>query len=82
MFNFTKYVFTLFRLIGLEPLVTSSCINDIRIMIYNTNYRLDSYLNPIMILIAYYSLALTSKLLIKKQKVSKGLSINYKANLT
>lgn len=53
------------RLIGLEPLVTSKCADDIRIIVYNTEYKADSFLNPIVLFFTFYALALTTKNLIK-----------------
>uniref|UniRef100_A0A1I8NBI4 Piezo TM1-24 domain-containing protein n=1 Tax=Musca domestica TaxID=7370 RepID=A0A1I8NBI4_MUSDO len=53
------------RLIGLEPLITSKCADDIRIIVYNTEYKADSFLNPIVLFFTYYALALTTKNLIK-----------------
>ncbi|XP_075153442.1 piezo type mechanosensitive ion channel component isoform X2 [Haematobia irritans] len=53
------------RLIGLEPLVTSKCEDDIRIIVYNTEFKADSFLNPIVLFFTYYALALTTKNLIK-----------------
>ncbi|XP_065355463.1 piezo-type mechanosensitive ion channel component [Calliphora vicina] len=53
------------RLIGLEPLITSTCANDIRIIVYDTQFKADSFLNPIVLFFTYYALALTTKNLIK-----------------
>ncbi|XP_061387331.1 piezo-type mechanosensitive ion channel component [Musca vetustissima] len=59
------------RLIGLEPLITSTCDNDIRIVVYNTEYKADSFLNPIVLFFTYYALALTTKNLIKIRIITK-----------
>ncbi|XP_013104296.2 piezo-type mechanosensitive ion channel component isoform X3 [Stomoxys calcitrans] len=59
------------RLIGLEPLVTSKCSEDIRIIVYNTEYKADSFLNPIVLFFTYYALALTTKNLIKIRIIAK-----------
>lgn len=63
------------RLIGLEPLVTSSCANgnDIRIIVYDTKFKADSFLNPIVLFFTYYALALTTKNLIKARVSNKFL---------
>ncbi|XP_062141387.1 piezo-type mechanosensitive ion channel component isoform X6 [Drosophila sulfurigaster albostrigata] len=53
------------RLIGLEPLIESDCVPDIRILLYNNRLSLDSYLNPFALFFAYFALALTTKHLIK-----------------
>ncbi|XP_055851574.1 piezo-type mechanosensitive ion channel component isoform X3 [Episyrphus balteatus] len=53
------------RLVGLEPLITSSCIKDIRLIFYETWFKLDSFLSPFSMLFSYYVLALTSKNLIE-----------------
>ncbi|XP_030554835.1 piezo-type mechanosensitive ion channel component isoform X6 [Drosophila novamexicana] len=53
------------RLIGLEPLIESECVPDIRILLYNNKLTLDSYLNPFALFFAYFALALTTKHLIK-----------------
>ncbi|KAL5279172.1 hypothetical protein ACFFRR_003664 [Megaselia abdita] len=52
------------RLLALEPLVNSGCHKYIE---YNTKYNADSYLSPIFILVAYYTLILSSNNLIKKR---------------
>lgn len=52
-------------LIGLEPLIESSCMPDIRVLLYNNTLSLDSYLNPFALLFAYFAMALTTKHLIK-----------------
>ncbi|XP_020715968.1 piezo-type mechanosensitive ion channel component isoform X2 [Ceratitis capitata] len=51
------------RLIGLEPLVLSSCDRDIRVMSYNLKYSFDSFILPILMLLTYFVLALTAKCL-------------------
>ncbi|XP_036224300.2 piezo-type mechanosensitive ion channel component isoform X2 [Bactrocera oleae] len=51
------------RLIGLEPLVLSSCDRDIRVMSYNLTYSFDSFILPILMLLTYFVLALTAKCL-------------------
>lgn len=66
------------RLIGLEPLITSTCANDIRIIVYDTQFKADSFLNPIVLFFTYYALALTTKNLIKA-RVS-GKITNYLIN--
>ncbi|XP_070139496.1 piezo-type mechanosensitive ion channel component isoform X6 [Drosophila kikkawai] len=53
------------RLIGLEPLIESYCASDIRVLFYNNEMSLDSYLNPFALFFAYFALALTTKHLIK-----------------
>ncbi|KAH8376905.1 hypothetical protein KR093_002071 [Drosophila rubida] len=53
------------RLIGLEPLIESDCVPDIRILLYNNRLSLDSYLNPFALFFAYFALALTTKHLIR-----------------
>lgn len=52
-----------YRLIGLEPLVLSSCDRDIRVMSYNLKYSFDSFILPILMLLTYFVLALTAKCL-------------------
>ncbi|XP_046801250.1 piezo-type mechanosensitive ion channel component isoform X5 [Lucilia cuprina] len=59
------------RLIGLEPLITSTCANDIRIIVYDTQFKADSFLNPIVLFFTYYALALTTKNLIKARIIAK-----------
>ncbi|XP_037894241.1 piezo-type mechanosensitive ion channel component isoform X3 [Glossina fuscipes] len=59
------------RLIGLEPLLNSSCDGDIRIITIETKFGGDSFLNPIMLFIAYHVLALTSKNLAVRRIVPK-----------
>ncbi|EDW03914.1 GH10256 [Drosophila grimshawi] len=53
------------RLIGLEPLIESTCSRDIRVLLYNNTLTLDSYLNPFAVFFAYFAMALTTKHLIK-----------------
>ncbi|XP_036328319.1 piezo-type mechanosensitive ion channel component isoform X2 [Rhagoletis pomonella] len=65
------------RLIGLEPLVLSSCDRDIRVMSYNLKYSFDSFILPILMLLTYFVLALTAKCLSNanvtaKPKPAKG----------
>ncbi|KAH8281950.1 hypothetical protein KR054_004227 [Drosophila jambulina] len=59
------------RLIGLEPLIESYCASDIRVLFYNNEMSLDSYLNPFALFFAYFALALTTKHLIKPRLESK-----------
>ncbi|XP_034101596.1 piezo-type mechanosensitive ion channel component isoform X11 [Drosophila albomicans] len=60
------------RLIGLEPLIESDCVPDIRILLYNNRLSLDSYLNPFALFFAYFALALTTKHLIKPRLVRQS----------
>ncbi|XP_055921322.1 piezo-type mechanosensitive ion channel component isoform X4 [Eupeodes corollae] len=62
------------RLVGLEPLITSSCSKDIRLIFYDTWFKLDSFISPFSMLFSYYVLALTSKNLIERRSVTKPLS--------
>uniref|UniRef100_A0A1A9WMD8 Piezo-type mechanosensitive ion channel component n=1 Tax=Glossina brevipalpis TaxID=37001 RepID=A0A1A9WMD8_9MUSC len=59
------------RLIGLEPLLSSSCDEDVRIITVETKFGGDSFLNPIMLFITYHVLALTSKNLAVRRIVLK-----------
>ncbi|KAH8413427.1 hypothetical protein KR009_010997 [Drosophila setifemur] len=59
------------RLIGLEPLIESYCSSDIRVFLYNNTLSLDSYLNPFALFFAYFTLALTTKHLIKPRLEAK-----------
>ncbi|XP_032592573.1 piezo-type mechanosensitive ion channel component isoform X2 [Drosophila grimshawi] len=60
------------RLIGLEPLIESTCSRDIRVLLYNNTLTLDSYLNPFAVFFAYFAMALTTKHLIKPRLVRQS----------
>uniref|UniRef100_A0A182VUH8 Piezo-type mechanosensitive ion channel component n=1 Tax=Anopheles minimus TaxID=112268 RepID=A0A182VUH8_9DIPT len=57
------------RVLGLKPILHSSCnlVNgtDIRNVYFNSDYDTDVYLNPIFLLICYYTITITSSLLLR-----------------
>uniref|UniRef100_A0A182LTJ0 Piezo-type mechanosensitive ion channel component n=1 Tax=Anopheles culicifacies TaxID=139723 RepID=A0A182LTJ0_9DIPT len=57
------------RVLGLKPILNSSCnlVNgtDIRNVYFNSDYDTDVYLNPIFLLICYYTITMTSSLLLR-----------------
>lgn len=57
------------RFLGFEQIFSSSCENDIRVIVINNTLEIDSYLNPIALLVCYYTLSLTS-VLVLSPKVS------------
>lgn len=64
---------TIIRFLGFSPLVISQCdglnSSDIRIIEYNTTVDVDSYLNPLAILLCYYTLAITSSLILNNKVI-------------
>lgn len=63
---------TIIRFIGFSPLVLSDCDplqpdSDIRIIKYNTDIQVDAYLNPFAILLCYYTLVITSRVILNNQ---------------
>lgn len=68
------------RYLGFDKFITSSCDNgtDIRIIDFDHNLDVDSYLNPIAILLCYYTLGVTSSLLLRpKVKFNVSLIIPF-----
>ncbi|XP_049282322.1 piezo-type mechanosensitive ion channel component isoform X9 [Anopheles funestus] len=57
------------RVLGLKPILNSSCNlangTDIRNVYFNSDFDTDVYLNPIFLLICYYTLTMTSSLLLR-----------------
>uniref|UniRef100_A0A182QXP0 Piezo-type mechanosensitive ion channel component n=1 Tax=Anopheles farauti TaxID=69004 RepID=A0A182QXP0_9DIPT len=57
------------RVLGLKPILNSSCDpangTDIRNVYFNSNFDTDVYLNPIFLLLCYYTVTMTSSLLLR-----------------
>ncbi|XP_035907430.1 piezo-type mechanosensitive ion channel component isoform X4 [Anopheles stephensi] len=57
------------RVLGLKPILNSSCDlangTDIRNVYFNSDYDTDVYLNPIFLLLCYYTVTMTSSLLLR-----------------
>jgi hypothetical protein len=60
---------TFHRVLGWTAIYSSSCDNgtDIRVITFNTDLDLDRYLNPIVLILCYYIVAITSKVLLGPQ---------------
>lgn len=61
---------TVIRFLGFSPLALSpQCGNstDNREIVYNRDVNWDSYLNPLAILLCYYTLVITSRLILNNQ---------------
>lgn len=57
----------LYRFLGFDPLVQSFCSADASLNVlidYNRDVNFDSYLNPLAIIVCYYTLAITSGLIL------------------
>ncbi|XP_049282318.1 piezo-type mechanosensitive ion channel component isoform X5 [Anopheles funestus] len=66
------------RVLGLKPILNSSCNlangTDIRNVYFNSDFDTDVYLNPIFLLICYYTLTMTSSLLLRTRSQINGPS--------
>ncbi|XP_049282320.1 piezo-type mechanosensitive ion channel component isoform X7 [Anopheles funestus] len=64
------------RVLGLKPILNSSCNlangTDIRNVYFNSDFDTDVYLNPIFLLICYYTLTMTSSLLLRTRLMRRG----------
>jgi hypothetical protein len=54
---------------GFPAIYSSSCDNgtDIRVMEFNANLDLDHYLNPVALIVCYFVVSITSKVLLGPQ---------------
>lgn len=66
---------TIARIFALTPIMSSSCDNltDIRYVYFNSDLGSDYYLNPVVLMLCYYCISITSSLLMRPR-----VSINYK----
>uniref|UniRef100_A0A903Z980 Piezo-type mechanosensitive ion channel component n=1 Tax=Anopheles quadriannulatus TaxID=34691 RepID=A0A903Z980_ANOQN len=66
------------RVLALKPILNSSCNlangTDIRDVHFNSDLDTDVYLNPIFLLLCYYTLTMTSSLLLRTRSQSNGPS--------
>lgn len=59
-----------FRFSGLSPLILSSCNStdgDIRVLTVNTDLEIDAFLNPLALLLCYYTLAIASSFILNQK---------------
>uniref|UniRef100_A0A182PCF5 Piezo-type mechanosensitive ion channel component n=1 Tax=Anopheles epiroticus TaxID=199890 RepID=A0A182PCF5_9DIPT len=63
---------TVARVLALKPILNSSCspVNntDIRDVYFNSDFDTDVYLNPIFLLLCYYTVTMTSSLLLRTRR--------------
>lgn len=66
---------TIARIFALTPIMSSSCDNltDIRYVYFNSDLGSDYYLNPVVLMLCYYCISITSSLLMRPR-----VSINHK----
>ncbi|XP_055712299.1 piezo-type mechanosensitive ion channel component isoform X3 [Phlebotomus papatasi] len=72
------------RLLGFVPLFNSTCdssnndtsngtyVNDIRIVKFNTDAPIDAILNPIIILLCFYTLAISSTMILRQKLMRRS----------
>ncbi|XP_053696010.1 piezo-type mechanosensitive ion channel component isoform X3 [Sabethes cyaneus] len=63
---------TLARIFALTPILSSSCDNltDIRYVYFNSDLGSDYYFNPVVLMLCYYCISITSSLLMKPRHES------------
>lgn len=82
MFRDNKFAFCHYSLVGLSPLIISSCNStdgDIRIILMNNNIDLDAFLNPIALILCYYTLVISSAFILNA-KVNLLLFFHHSVN--
>lgn len=64
-------MYSIFRYLGFDVFYISTCENDsdIRIIDFNHDLELDSYFNPIAIVLCYFTLAITTSLLFEPKVI-------------
>uniref|UniRef100_A0A182NU57 Piezo-type mechanosensitive ion channel component n=1 Tax=Anopheles dirus TaxID=7168 RepID=A0A182NU57_9DIPT len=64
------------RVLALKPILTSSCDpangTDIRNVYFNSDFDTDVYLNPIFLFLCYYTITMTSSLLLRTRLMRRG----------
>lgn len=61
-----------FRILGFSDIYSSSCDNgtDIRVIEFNDSLDLDHYINPIALVLCYFVVTITSRVLLGPQVIS------------
>ncbi|XP_062548757.1 piezo-type mechanosensitive ion channel component isoform X4 [Armigeres subalbatus] len=65
---------TIARIFALTPIMSSSCDNltDIRYVYFNSDLGSDYYLNPVVLMLCYYCISITSSLLMRPRNVASS----------
>ncbi|XP_065092008.1 piezo-type mechanosensitive ion channel component isoform X11 [Ochlerotatus camptorhynchus] len=66
---------TIARIFALTPIISSSCDNltDIRFVYFDSDLGSDYYLNPVVLLLCYYCISITSSLLMRPRMTDKEI---------